>query len=54
MYGPKHIIMSQVFWNDDEQLQEWQKEILKREIYEQRKRNTKGWPGGNRSFNPEE
>jgi hypothetical protein len=42
--------MSQVFWIDDEQLQDWQKEILKREFNEQRKGESKGRSGSDRSI----
>lgn len=46
--------MSQVFWNDDKQLQEWQEEILKREIYDKRRANQISRPGGDRSVSGKE
>ena len=42
--------MSQVYWWDDDQLQEWQKEILNREGYEQPRAKDKRC--GSRGYRP--
>lgn len=44
---------TQIFWSDDSQLQDWQREILKREIYDKGRTNQIRRPGGNRSVSRE-
>lgn len=45
---------TQIFWSDDEQLQDWQKEILIREFNEKRRSNQISRPGGDRPFGGKE